>query len=519
MRISRRQLLQLAGASVLAYGSQCPAGSLTSSVNAEGLSVLRIRNNRRLDSLDPGFTFNQIEAAIICAILPMLADSGAGLESYKPLDAAYIDQVDRTHIRFGLRPGLFWTNGFGPVTANDVKASYERIANPANNSAYSSDWAALDYIEVINEREGVIVLKEPFTPLLSTTLPGPAGAILPAAVLQGNESRNFGVDLPATAGPYRIKQWNPGQSFIMERNPDWNGDRPTFDEVHLILIVDDKAAEIAYDAGEVDATRLAASSLAEFESHPRPNSTIIKNPLHSYYWLGMRVDHPLYRDIRVRRAVQQAINIEELVEGAFLGSVKPATGIIAPGVIGYRQKQGLPPFDPQAAKRLLAEAGYPDGFKTIITTTTETELVAAATIVATQLIKIGIRAEVAPEENNSVITRAQGPLKYRKNDQMILWQYGVNPDPYWYMAWFTPEQIGKWNWERWDSKEFGKLARQGTLEDDPLKRQLIYERMAALMDDSGAYVFFANGLNAVIHRDYIPYKVRHNPLQPAFRFI
>ena len=483
-------------------------------------SVLRIRNNRRLESLDPAFAFNQIETALICALLPMLIETGTGTDEYIPLDTEYVEKLDSTHIRFRLKPDLRWSNGFGPVTAHDVKASYERVANPANNSAYINDWAALDHVEVTDEREGTIVLKEPFTPLLSTTLPGPAGGIFPAAALRGRESRNFGVGIPATAGPYKIKHWDPGHSLIIERNVDWKGKRPTYDEVHLILIVDDKAAEIAYDAGEIDATRLSASSLAEFEKHPRPHSTITKHPLHAYYWLGMRVDHPLFQDIRVRRAIQQAINIEELVEGTFLGSVQPATGIIAPGVTGYRQKQHLPAYDPKSSIALLRQAGYPNGFETIITTINETELVAAATIVATQLREIGITAEVAPEDANSIFVRAQGPLEYRRDDQILLCQFGVSPDPYWYMVWFGPEQIGKWNWERWNSKEFGELARQGTLDDDPRKRQLIYERMADLMDQSGAYVFFANGLNASIHRSNIPYKVRgYNPLQPAFRLI
>lgn len=247
------------------------------------------------------------------------------------------------------------------------------------------------------------------------------------------------------------------------------------------------------------------------------DSVIQTRPLHAYYWLGMRVDHPLFRDVRVRRAIQHAINVEEVVEGTFFGAVAPATGPIAPGVIGHRCVSALPRFDPDAGRRLLAEAGYPRGFKTVITTINETELTAAATIVATQLREIGVRAVVAPEDNNSVWVRAQGPLKYRDDDQMILWQFGVSPDPYWYMVWFTPDQIGKWNWERWNSAEYGRLAREGARVSDPVVRHEIYVRMANLMDESGAYVFLANGQSAVIHRSDVDYRVRQNPLQPAFR--
>lgn len=517
-RISRRRLLQLACLGASAVGVHDALRPLAAADTAGAKRVLRMRTNSRLESLDPAFTINQIETAIIASVLPMLIETLSDGPRCSPLDAERVEQLDATHIRFVLREGLTWSNGFGPVTAHDVKASFERIADPKNGSYYSTDWFALDHVEVKGEREGVIVLKEPFTPLFST-LTGPAGAILPAAALRGQESRNFGVKLPAIAGPYRFKQSESASAPVLERNPGWRGAQPTFDEIRLIVIADDKAAEIAYDAGEVDVTRLAASSVIHYASLNLADSTITKNALHAYYWVGMRIDHPKFRDIRVRRAIQQAINIDELVEGTFFGSVAPATGMIAPGVIGHRQKSALPPYDPAAAKALLAQAGFPHGFKTVITTTDETELVAAATIVATQLRQIGISAEVAPEDKNSVWVRAQGPLKFRADDEMIVWQFGVNPDPYWYTTWFTPDQIGKWNWERWNSPEFGRLAMEGGREADPEKRQKIYTRMADLMDASGAYVFFANGQNAVIHRRNVNYRVRANPLQPALRFI
>lgn len=515
--VSRRRFLELAGACVTAAVAEETVANDASGERGKTTRVLRIRNNRRLEVLDPAFTFNQIEIALDYALLPMLVEARSGGQGWAPLDASVVELLDDTHLRFVLKDNLYWSNGYGRVTAHDVKSSFERVANPRNNSLYTDDWSTLLRVEVRNELEGVLVLSEPFSPLLTTSLAGPAGAILPAAALRGRESRNFGLELPAVAGPYRISSMDPGRQVTLERNPLWRGRKPMHERIELVLVVDDKAAELAYDAGEVDATRLSASSLQHYRSRNMQGSVIQSHPLHAYTWLGMRVDHPLFRDIRVRRAIQQAVNVPEVVEGTYFGAVRPATGPIAPGVLGHRTKSALPKFDPGAAKRLLAEAGYPRGFRTVITTINEAEITAAATIVATQLREIGIRAEVAPEDNNSVWVRAQGPLKYRSDDQMILWQFGVSADPHWYTVWFTPGQIGKWNWERWNSAEFGELARQGTRTTDPATRHAIYVRMANLMDASGAYVFLANGESAVIHRSDVAYKVRQNPLQPAFR--
>lgn len=515
--LSRRDFLELAGACGLVMAGDSASASSEVVASADAKRVLRIRNNRRLEVLDPAFTFNQIEIALDYALLPMLVEARYGGKGWAPLDASVVELLDDTHIRFVLKDNLFWSNGFGRVTAHDVKASFERIADPRNKSLYTDDWSTLLRVEVRSDLEGILVLSEPFSPLLTTSLAGPAGAILPAAALRGRESKNFGLDLPAIAGPYRISSMDPGRQITLERNPLWRGRPPRHERIELVLVVDDKAAELAYDAGEVDATRLSASSLQHYRSRKMPGSVIQSHPLHAYTWLGMRVDHPLFRDIRVRRAVQQAVNVQEVVEGTYFGAVAPATGPIAPGVVGYRKISTLPRWDPAAARRLLAEAGFPRGFRTVITTINEAEMTAAATIVATQLREIGIRAEVAPEDNNSVWVRAQGPLKYRSDDQMILWQFGVSADPHWYTVWFTPGQIGKWNWERWNSAEFGELARRGTRTSDPAVRHSIYVQMANLMDASGAYVFLANGESAVIHRRDVAYKVRQNPLQPAFR--
>lgn len=513
---SRRSFIE-----ALATGAALgPGGALGSgAVAAPGgrRDVLRIRINRRLEVLDPAFAFNQIEFALNCALLPTLVESRPGGQGWAPVDAKVVEFIDETRVRFVLKEGLFWSNGYGRVTAHDVKASFERIADPRNKSLYTDDWSVLSRVDVRSDLEGVLVLREPFAPLMTTSLAGPAGAVLPAAALRGREPRNLGLELPATAGPYRLRSLDPGRLVVLERNPLWRGPPPRHRLIELVVVIDDKAAELAYDAGEVDATRLSASSLAHYRKRRASDSVIQKSPLHAYSWLGMRVDHPLFRDIRVRRAVQQAVDVRQVVDGAYFGAVAPATGPIAPGVIGHRKASMLPRFDPPAARRLLAEAGYPRGFRTVITTLNESEMTAAATVVATQLREIGIRAEVAPEENNAVWVRAQGPLKHRQDDQMILWQFGVSADPHWYTVWFTPEQIGKWNWERWNSPEFGRLAKEGTRVIDPAARAAIYVRMADLMDRSGAYVFLANGESAVIHRKDIDYRVRHSPLQPAFR--
>lgn len=111
---------------------------------------------------------NDVYAALFDGLVEMTpGDTWA----YEPSDMIVaIEQVDPTHITFQLRAGLPWTNGFGEVSAEDVKYSFERIADPANGSCYAGDWISLDHVEVRDALSGMIVLKNPDTALWTTVL-------------------------------------------------------------------------------------------------------------------------------------------------------------------------------------------------------------------------------------------------------------------------------------------------------------------------------------------------------------
>ena len=85
--------------------------------------------------------------------------------------------------------------------------------------------------------------------------------------------------------------------------------------------------------------------------------------------------------------------------------------------------------------------------------------------------------------------------------QLILQKYGMQPDPAFATAWFTPAQVGIWNWERFSSAEFGALHEQAMVETDPRLRDRMYRRMQDLMEASGAYVFLTHEVNAAVWRD------------------
>src|SRR5688500_11489761 len=156
LRLSRRSLLQSAAA-LGALASARPRLGW-----AQDASVLRVRSYSDLQVLDPAHRKAQPEGDIMRCIYTKLIDYAPGdAWRWRPTGAAAIEQESPTRVSFALRPGIMFTNGFGEMTADDVKFSYERIADPAQASEYADDMAQLDHVEVTDRYSGVIVLKEP----------------------------------------------------------------------------------------------------------------------------------------------------------------------------------------------------------------------------------------------------------------------------------------------------------------------------------------------------------------------
>jgi peptide/nickel transport system substrate-binding protein len=502
-RVSRRAFLT--GTAAAGLTLTAPRGRPAEAADPK---VLRIRSYYNFETLDPAFRLSAPEGDIIDTVLLGLVGLKPGETWGWERDAALsIEQADPTHVRFQLRPGIGWTGGFGEVTAEDVKFSYERIANPALKSPYRGDWAKLDRVQVTGTHTGVITLKEPFIPLWTTTLPTTSSALVCKKAVERMDGQRFAMDPGATCGPYRIRKWEPRQSITLERNPQWTGPPAAFDEIQAITIVDANAAEIAYEAGQIDVTHVPMTSVPRLRGKMPANSTLLARPGLTYWWLGMQSESGIFADIRVRKAVQLAVDVKTVLDGAFFGVAPRSTGIIAPGLVGHREKNLVAGPDLEGARKLLTEAGHPRGFKTEIGARNTPEFINAAQVIAAGLAKVGIQAEVVPFDTGVQKAMASDKAGGWKKMQMHIQRFVMQPDPSWATVWFTSAQIGEWNFERISNPEYDQLHEKALAEPDPAKRHAMYVRMQDLMEQSGAYVFLTHGVNAALYR---------NHLKPAF---
>jgi len=403
---------------------------------------------------------------------------------------------DGLGVDFMLKPGFTWSKGFGEVTAGDVKYSLERL--PASD--WGGDWKVLDQVEVTSTYGGTIHLKQAFAPFMMTGLAGSSGFILSAKAME-KVGGKFTVDIPATCGPY-LMQWTPKQRMVFTPNPDWKGAKPAFAEVRYILIDDNKAAELAFEADEIDVGLISSQTLARYRKTPPPGSATTVAGALQYMWLGMNTQHEKLKDIRVRQAIQHAVDVDSILEGAYEGTTERAYGCVCPGLIGKRSTTKID-FDPAKSTALLQAAGV-TGLELDLRTLNTQDRLLTAQIVQANLQAVGIKTTILPMDSGPFWDMGvESKGETWKELQLWLMRFGSGLDPFEPMQWFVKEQIGIWNWERWSDEEFQQLWTQGLAERDPAKREQIYLRMQEIMDDTGAYVFINHEPEVFAHKSSI----------------
>lgn len=499
VRITRRMFLASTAAG--AFATTLPFSRMA--LSAEG-KVLLARGRADLDKLDPGFYQNSYNVDVMNCIYSKLIHYKPGRKWGWDLQAAEkIEQVDPTHIRFRLRRGLMFTGGYGEMTAEDVKFSFERVI--AHDSPVKGDWGPLDHVEIEDDYTGVIVLKKPFEPLWNITLPYGAGHIVSkkAVMKQTGDGGDFGMKPPCFSGPYVLDEWKPNQYALLKRNSDYAGpDKAQFDEIKVIPMQDEKTAQIAYESGDIDYALISLSSLDKYQQNPPPHSTIEKYPSLYYVWIGMNMDHPKLKDINVRKAIQWAINVPQILDTVYFGKADVATGIIAPGLVGHRDKGLVPPEgDLDKAREYLKKSGVGD-LELTIDTLNASKWKSIAEIVQAQLGQIGIKLQVNVQDSGSFWTLGMEKEGDRWKDlQLIVNRFSMAPDPYYATEWFTCEQVGVWNWERFCSKRFDELNQDAITEGDASKRAGMYQEMQDLMEQSGAYRFLTHEASPIMYRN------------------
>jgi peptide/nickel transport system substrate-binding protein len=330
-------------------------------------------------SLDPHFYNSSPTTNVATHFFEMLVARDAQARPIPALAESW-HVVSDTVWEFKLRPGVRWHDGQA-FTAEDVAFSLARVPNVPNSpGSFAPMVRAITRVEVV----------DPLTVRLHTAAPHPLlpnelGSIFMVSKHAGEgattENYNSGKALIGT-GPYRLVSYAQGERVEMVRNDAYWAGTPAWQNVSFRFIPNDGARTAAILSGDVDMVdQVPMADLAKLRGDRR----VALSEIPGFRLLYMQVDHsrdgevpfvtdnagrPLprnpFRDVRVRRALSMAINRQAIVDRVMEGAARPTGQFLPQGVFSWNPEIPVPAYDPDGAKRLLAEAGYPEGFRMVV---------------------------------------------------------------------------------------------------------------------------------------------------------
>jgi len=358
-------------------------------------------------SLDPHLTNDTASANVRINIYDTLVVQDENMKNQPGLAESW-EQLDDTTWEFKLRKGVTFHDGT-PFNAEVVKANIERILDPNIASSVQFMYNMIDEVETVDEYTVRFKTKYPFGPL-PAHFAHPGGQMISkkqieedyAALEKGEKPGSVINAHPIGTGPFRFKEWKPGQSITLIKNENYWGEPAKLASVTFKVVPEDltRISELITGDSHISMP-LSPSDLEQVENTDGLHAQ--RTASSSLSFIGFNMSKKPFDDVRVRQAISMAINKEEIIDGIYNGVGIPAKGPLAPGIFGYDGNlEGLE-YDPQKAKDLLAEAGYQDGFSTTIWTNDDRQRVDTATNVQSQLAKIGIDAEVKILEWGSML--------------------------------------------------------------------------------------------------------------------
>ena len=291
---------------------------------------------------------------------------------------------------FKLHQGVTFHDGT-TMDAEDVKFSLDRARAEESTNAQKALFAGITDVSVVDPHTVQLTLAEPNGNMLFNLAWGDAVIVAPESIENIKTS-------PVGTGAFKFSNWVQGDRIDLVRNPDYWGDTPALEAATFKFISDPTAAFAAMMAEDVDVFSgfPAPENLPQFEADPR--FQVLVGSTEGETILSTNNKMPPFDNVKVRQAVAHAIDRQAIIDGAMFGYGTPIGTHFAPHNPAYKDLTGNSSYDPEKAKALLAEAGFPDGFETTLHLPPPSYARRGGEIIAAQLAAVGIKAEITNVE-------------------------------------------------------------------------------------------------------------------------
>lgn len=330
------------------------------------------------------------------------------------------EQVDDVTWIFNLREGVVFHNG-DPFTAHDVKYSLDTLRDPATAAPAAFLVGFIKEVDVVDDHTIMLHFNNPFAPALAH-LAHTATSIVNARAAQ-EAGADYGTSVVVGTGPFSFVSWTAGDSIRLARNPNYWGGEVLPAEVIFRNVTDNSVRAIEVETGGVDiAYGIVRNDADRLRSNP--NVDIVSVQTLSTAYVGFNVQKAPFDNVLVRRAINHALDIDTIVEVTQFGAGVPARSPISELVFGSNQDLEPYAYDPELARQLLAEAGFPNGFSTSLWTNDNPTRIQIAEIAQAQLADVGITVDVQVVEWGAYLADTAAGL----HDMFILGWVTVTAD-------------------------------------------------------------------------------------------
>ncbi len=426
-----------------------------------------------------------------------------------PLLAAEMPKIsaDGKTYTFTLRDVKF-PNGRA-VTAEDVKYSITRALDPKLNSpvamTYLNDIVGADAVAAgkATDLSGVKVI-DPKTVSITLVaarayflgkLTYPTSYVVPKEeVEKGNKTEGgaFTIDEKNAGqcgtGPFRLASYTRQSKVVLDANKDYWGGAPKLTRIERPIILDAKTARNLYDAGQLDLITLEKGDYEQVKDDATLKDQIKSFDRAATFYLGMNQTHyKPFKDKRVRQAIAHAINKDAIVQSVLLGINERANGVLPKGIPGFDPNLKGLEYDPEKSKKLLAEAGFPDGKGLPPLTLTfrekQPDLAKTAEVVKEQLAAVGVQTNLNEMEWGAYLKATDN----REVDFFHMRWAADYIDPQNFLSLLLHSEAPE-NRTAYSNPQYDRLCEQADAETDPAKRMALYNQAEKIVVDDAPWV-------------------------------
>jgi len=379
--------------------------------------------------------------------------------------------ADNLNYTFFLKKGVRFHNG-RPFTAEDVKFVLDRARNPETKHPHPRHYEDISALHVKDEHTVTISLKQPNAMFLYN-LARQGSVMYPREAVEQLKSQPIGT------GPFTLARWDRGDRIVLRQNPDYHvKGLPKLEQVTFRFIPDPNAALAALQAGDVDVVGFGLGPESVEVVRRSPNLQVIVGETTNDVILALNNSKKPYSDVRVRRAITQAVNKDEIVKAAMFGFGRVLGSNVDPLNPYFVDVSKMVPHSPDKARQLLAEAGYPNGFEATLKVAPQYPYtVRTGEVLVQQLGKVGIRVRIEQIEWGQWLDRVYKNADY---DMTIIghaeaWDAGNYANPKYYY--------------RYDSSRFQEAYKQSETTLDDSKRRALYHELQKIMAEEAPVVW------------------------------